>query len=70
MIKKLTLKFYSNGNKIWYLNNKLHREDDPSIEFKNGKKQWWLNGKQVKEEDVIIKVNLTKKEYIKFVMNL
>jgi hypothetical protein len=34
------------GNKYWYLNDKLHREDGPAIEYANGAKQWHLNGKR------------------------
>jgi hypothetical protein len=35
---------YTNGNKIWYLNGKYHRENGPAIEWLNGNKEWWLNG--------------------------
>ena len=34
-----------NGNKEWYYNEKLHREDGPAIEFDNGDKSWYKNGK-------------------------
>jgi hypothetical protein len=34
------------GNKYWLLNNKLHREDGPAIEYADGSKQWFLNGKR------------------------
>jgi antitoxin component YwqK of YwqJK toxin-antitoxin module len=33
------------GNKEWYLNNKLHREDGPAIEHYNGDTEWYLDGK-------------------------
>ncbi len=33
------------GDKLWYLNGELHREDGPAIERKSGTKEWWLNGK-------------------------
>jgi hypothetical protein len=36
---------YSNGDKYWYLNDKLHREDGPAIEAANGTKYWYINGK-------------------------
>jgi hypothetical protein len=32
------------GNKYWYLNDKLHREDGPAVEFKFGTNGWYLNG--------------------------
>jgi hypothetical protein len=33
------------GNKRWYINYKLHREDGPAIEHANGSKSWHLNSK-------------------------
>jgi len=47
---KPTCKTYPNGNKFWYLNDKLHREDGPAVEFANGGKEWWLNGKLHRED--------------------
>ena len=39
------------GNKYWYLNNKLHRENDlPAIEYHNGTKYWYLNDKLHREK--------------------
>jgi hypothetical protein len=38
------------GNKRWYLNDKLHREDGPAIEYADGDKSWYLNGEYVTEE--------------------
>ena len=35
----------SEGNKFWYLNDKLHRVDGPAIECSNGDKHWYFNGK-------------------------
>jgi hypothetical protein len=32
------------GNKFWWLNNRIHREDGPAIEFADGSKEWYLNG--------------------------
>ena len=34
------------GDKEWYLNGKLHREDGPAFERANGDKEWWLNDKR------------------------
>jgi len=34
-----------NGNKIWRLSGKLHREDGPAVEYKNGNKKWYQYGK-------------------------
>jgi len=40
---KSTCKTYSNGDKEWFLNGKLHRKDGPAVEHANGDKAWWLN---------------------------
>ena len=45
-----TVKVYPNGDKSWYLNGELHREDGPAIEGANGDKYWWLNGKRHRED--------------------
>jgi hypothetical protein len=47
---KPTCKTYPNGDKAWFLNGKLHREDGPAIEWANGHKEWWLNGKLHRED--------------------
>jgi len=38
------------GNKRWYLNGKIHREDGPAIEYANGTKEWYLNDKRHRED--------------------
>ena len=40
----------SRGTKEWYLNDKLHREGGPAVEYANGGKEWWLNGKLHRED--------------------
>ena len=40
----------ANGDKHWYLNGKLHREDGPAVEHADGSKYWFLNG-QLHRED-------------------
>ena len=45
-----TVKVYDNGDKWWYLNGELHREDGPAVEWVNGDKFWWLNGKLHRED--------------------
>lgn len=35
---------YENGDRHWYLNGKLHREDGPAIENANGSRLWFING--------------------------
>ena len=46
-----TVKVYPNGDKFWWLNDKLHREDGPAYEGANGSKSWYLNDKEVTEEE-------------------
>ena len=36
--------------KEWYLNDELHREGGPAIEYYDGTKEWYLNGKQHRED--------------------
>ena len=47
---KYEVRVYSSGNKYWYINGKLHREDGPAIERTNGTKQWYINGKLHRED--------------------
>ena len=46
-----TVKAYHNGDKIWCLNGKVHREDGPAVEYANGHKVWYLNGKNLTEQE-------------------
>ena len=48
-----TVKVYTNGNRFWWLNGKLHREDGPAVEYAYGDKYWYLNGEEVTEEEVM-----------------
>ena len=41
---------YPNGDKFWSLNDQLHREDGPAVEWADGGKQWRLNGKYHRED--------------------
>ena len=36
--------------KHWYLNNQLHREDGPAIEYAYGGKDWYLGGVEYTEK--------------------
>jgi len=38
------------GNKFWYKNGELHREDGPAIEYANGNKFWYKNGELHRED--------------------
>lgn len=39
-----------NGNRVWFLNGKLHREDGPAVDCTDGHKQWRLNGELHRED--------------------
>jgi len=45
-----TVKVFPNGDRFWYLNGKLHREDGPAVEYADGSKYWYLNGKLHRED--------------------
>ena len=53
MADKSTMEVDDWSNKYWYLNDELHREDGPAVEYADGNKYWWLNGKPVTEEEVM-----------------
>ena len=38
------------GNKEWFLNGSLHREDGPAVEYANGTKEWYLHGNRHRED--------------------
>ena len=38
------------GNKQWFLNGELHREDGPAVERADGTREWFLNGKLHRED--------------------
>ena len=61
-----TVRVYNNGDKQWYLNGKLHREDGPAIERANGDKSWYLNGKCHREDGPAVEYdNGSKHWYLK-----
>ena len=47
---KYEVEVYPNGDREWYLNGKLHREDGPATERSNGDNNWYLNGKRHRED--------------------
>ena len=48
---KYEVRVYTNGDKFWYKNGQLHREDGPALEYASGGKYWCLNGKSYAEAD-------------------
>jgi hypothetical protein len=47
---KYEVRVYTYGDKAWYLNGNLHREDGPAIQLGTGAKFWYLNGKCHRED--------------------
>jgi hypothetical protein len=39
-----------NGTKCYYLNDLLHREDGPAVEWTDGYKAWLINGEHHRED--------------------
>jgi len=57
---------YANGDKEWYVDGKLHREDGPAVEWANGTKNWFLNDLLHREDGPAIEgANGTKEWWIK-----
>jgi len=44
------VKVYENGDQVWHLNGKLHREDGPAVIWASGYQEWWLNGNKHRED--------------------
>ncbi len=44
------MKILANGDRKWYLNGELHREDGPAIEYADGGQEWWINDKRHKKD--------------------
>ena len=64
-MKTYQVKVDTNGDKIWYLNGNLHREDGPAVEYANGDKIWYLNGNRHREDGPAIEyANGTKYWYL------
>ena len=58
-----TVKVEADGSKEWYLNNQLHREDGPAIEYSNGYKEWYLNNQLHREDGPAIEPSNGSKEW-------
>jgi len=52
------------GKIKWYLNDKLHREDGPAIEYVEiGHRYWYLNGKKHREDGPAVEESNGHKEW-------
>ena len=64
-MKEYIVKVHNNGDRHWYLNDKLHCEHGPAIEYANGDKYWYLNDKRHREDGPSVEyANGTKYWYI------
>jgi len=54
---------FPNGDKQWWLNDKLHREDGPAIEYADGTKFWWVNDKLHREDGPALEYPSGHKEW-------
>jgi len=60
-----TMTVDKSGNKIWRLNDKLHREDGPAYEGASGYKAWFLNDMRHREDGPAIeRANGDKEWYL------
>ena len=55
-----TVRVHSSGDRLWYLNGELHREDGPAVEYADGDKWWFLNGLLLTEEEHKRRTSKTK----------
>ena len=42
---------FDGGGKYWRLNDVLHREDGPALEYASGHKEWYLNDKSTLKKE-------------------
>jgi hypothetical protein len=42
---------WADGDKEWYVDDKLHRLDGPAIEYANGDKYWYVDGKELTKRE-------------------
>jgi len=47
---------FADGDKAWYLNDELHREDGPAIEYADGDKIWYHMGERHREDGPAIEL--------------
>ena len=56
---------YYHGDKCWYKNRELHREDGPAVEYFYGYKAWYQNGKLHREDGPAIEYASGDKSWYK-----
>jgi hypothetical protein len=68
--KTYEVKVYDDGSKSWFLNDQLHREDGPAIDWVSGSKHWYLNGTKYTEDKWKAKLNPVKELSVKEISDL
>lgn len=58
-----TVKVQNNGNRLWYLDDKLHLHDGPAIEYADGGKLWFINDQLHREDGPAVEYADGYKEY-------
>jgi len=54
---------YTDGSKVWYLNDNCHREEGPAVEYYNGTKEWYLHGELHREDGPAIEWSNGSKDW-------
>ena len=58
------------GSKIWYKNDKCHRDGDlPAVEWDNGYKEWYKNGIRYFPIEQLIRIGIIMKIKIMVMSN-
>jgi len=42
---------WDDGDKVWWFEGKVHRENGPAFEMENGYKEWWLDDREYTEAE-------------------
>lgn len=42
---------WANGDKSWWVEDKIHRLGGPAVEWADGYKQWFVDGKELTEKE-------------------
>lgn len=53
----------ANGDKHWYKNNFLHREDGPAVELTNGNRVWYQNDLFHREDGPAVEYFTSNEKY-------
>jgi|18_taG_2_1085343.scaffolds.fasta_scaffold34858_1 hypothetical protein len=69
--KTYKVRVFSSGNKAWYFNGKLHREDGAAVEWANNiPLAWFLNGTKYTEAEWKAKLNPVKELSVEEISDL